>query len=308
MLERRTLFTAGARRARTAATAAITAVLLMAAGGAGGAQGQPPAAPLQDRGPGVPTSNLGTYVGVGELLVEPAFEYRRNRDLEYNPVDLGFASPSEYKGRYRESEELLFLAYGLSDRLAVELEAGLIQASLRKAANDTSALPERLTESGLGKLRTRLDWRWLTESGRRPEVFSYGEVFFPHDRGNRLVGSPDWVANAGAGVTRGFRWGTLTLRAGIKYEAASASVTDWQEYAVEYLKRLSSKVSIVGAVVVVEGDEGYLVTQLQWHMSPRADVKLTNRFGVTAQALSWTSNSFDWAPGIGVVLRFPSHR
>jgi hypothetical protein len=276
---------------------ALAAALLAPASYAWGADADFPA-PLQDRGTGLATSQFGTYVRKGELLVYPSFEYYRDSDLEYNPADFGFPSEREFRGRYRASEEVLFLAYGLSDRLAVQFEGAAIQASLRKAAGDRSGLPARLSESGLGDVQARLTWRWLEESGRRPEIFSYSEVFFPHDRHKPLIGTPDWVVDTGLGAIRGFRWGTVTLRAGFLYEAGSASTIDWSEIAVEYLKRLSPRITLFGALVMLQGDEGTLVTELQWHLSPHVVVRLNNGLGLTPLAP-------DWAPEVGVLFRFP---
>ena len=53
------------------------------------------------------------------------------------------------------------------------------------------------------------------------------------------------------------------------------------------------------------GDEGTLATELQWSPSPHVVVKLTNRLGVVSNFLAVTSNSADWAPGVGVLFRFP---
>ena len=74
---------------------------------------------------------FGTYVRRGELLVYPFFEYYRDRNLEYKPVQLGYGLDQDFRGKYRASEGLLFTAYGLTDWLAVELEAAVIKATLR---------------------------------------------------------------------------------------------------------------------------------------------------------------------------------
>jgi hypothetical protein len=259
---------------------------------------------LSDRGAGLPTSRFGTYVREGEWLVELAGEYLKNQGFEYDPNELGFGVPiGSFKGRYEATRGLVFVAYGLSDRFAVELEANGIDASLRKAADDPSSMPEKLTESGLGQVRSRLDWRWLPERGRRPELFSYAEVVFPHDKEKALIGTADWVINGGLGAIRGFRWGTMTVRLGFEYDTSSASAVDFHEYAIEYLKRLSPKVSVYLGYVVFEGDEASLATELHWSPNPRVMIRLGNRLGVVSSTLSATPNGLDWAPTIGVVLR-----
>src|SRR5262245_62098643 len=81
---------------------------------------------LQDRGTGIPTSMFGTYVRKGELLVYPFFEYYHDNDLEYKPSELGFGADQDFIGKYRAREALLFLSYGVNDRLALEFEASVI--------------------------------------------------------------------------------------------------------------------------------------------------------------------------------------
>ena len=70
----------------------------------------------------------------------------------------------------------------------------------------------------------------------------------------------------------------MTVRAAIEYAAASSSKFDLGEYAVEYLKRVSSKVRLYAGV---EGnqDELSLITEVQWHLSPRVFVKLKTGWG-----------------------------
>ena len=100
--------------------------------------------------------------------------------------------------------------------------------------------------------------------------------------------------------TRGFGWGTLTARVALEYDEASSSPFDLGEYAIEYLKRLSPRFRIY---LGVEGtqDELELITELQWHFSRRAFLRLNNAFGLTSKAT-------DWAPEVGVVFTFPTSR
>src|SRR5438093_1006570 len=91
------------------------------------------AAVAQDRGTGVPTSRFGLYVARGELLVNPFVAYSTDHNREYQPIQLGYGLPQDYRGRFRSTEGLLFVAYGLTDWLAVEFEASRIRASPDKA-------------------------------------------------------------------------------------------------------------------------------------------------------------------------------
>jgi len=133
----------------------------------------------------------------------------------------------------------VFVSYGVTDRVAVELEMAVIRASLYKSPNDPSAMPAKLTESGLGDRQMQLDWRWLKENDRRPEVFSYFEVVFPSNKTKALIGTSDYEFKLGTGLIRGFKWGTLTARAALEHSRAENKIEPG-EWAVEYLKRVSS--------------------------------------------------------------------
>jgi hypothetical protein len=252
---------------------------------------------LKDRGTGIPTSMFGTYVRRGEFLFYPFFEYYYDNNIEYSPNEFGFNLDRDFRGKYRASEGLVFIGYGLTDRLAFEIEAAVIQASLRKSSGDPSAMPAKLTESGLGDVQTQIDWSWQKESDQRPQIFSYVEVVFPHHKDKVLIGTSDWEVKVGTGVIRGFNWGTLTARAAFEYSRADDKI-DLGEVAVEYLKRVSSAWRVY---LGVEGtqDETELITEAQWHLSERIFAKFNNAFGLTSKAT-------DWAPEIGVMFSFPT--
>jgi hypothetical protein len=292
------------------AACALLAILVVASDRAAFAQSTvrppsrqtPSAAPaqpvdrLRDRGEGVPTSMFGTYLRGRELMVYPFFEYYRDRNYEYSPAELGFVDDVEFRGRYRATEGLMLVAYGLTDDLIVEFEAAMIKASLGKAADDSSALPAKLRESGLGDVEGQVRWRWRHETETRPEIFSYTELVVPHSRDKPLIGTTGLEIKFGTGLVRGFSWGTLTVRGAVQFEEESDSHFDLGEYAVEYLRRLSSQARLY---VGVEGtqDEVELITELQWHLGSRVFAKFNNAVGLTSKAT-------DWAPEIGVVFRF----
>ena len=253
---------------------------------------------LQDRNDGIPTSVGSIYVRDGELLTLLDLQYNRDNEFEYDPNEFGFPSSGEFKGKYWDSSVDVLVAYGLSDDMALELEAAATKASLEKAEDDLTNMPNELKNSGLGDVRARLDWRVLEENDHRPEVFTYVGVLAPHNSSDHLIGTPDWVANAGAGVVRGFGWGTMTFRMGLEYDLGSASELDWGEVAVEYLKRLSPEMTVYGAVKVLEGDEYSLVGELQWHLSPKIILRLNSGVGLT-------SHGMDWSPRVGVLFSLP---
>jgi hypothetical protein len=249
---------------------------------------------LSDRGPGIATSLFGTYVRNGEWLVYAFYEYSKNSDFEYTPEDLGLPGDEEFFGSLREHEHLLFLSYGLSDRLAVELEGSLsTRSTLERPPADTSGGPSHLSESGLGDVQAELRWRWLDETARRPEMFSYFEVGFPLQKDKVLIGTSDWEYILGFGVIKGHRWGTLTGRLSVIYDRDDGAVESG-EFAVEYLKRLSHVWRFVGAIEG-ESDEVEVIAEAQARLHPHVLLKLNSGFGVTSKAA-------DFAPEVGFLF------
>jgi hypothetical protein len=251
---------------------------------------------LRDRGAGVATSMFGTYVHEGELLVYPFFEWYADPDLEYTPAELGLIGDVEHRGRYRASEALLFLGYGITHNLAVEFEAAVISASLRKAAADTSAAPATVRESGLGDVEMQVRWRFVEETDAHPEAFTFVETVFPSQRDRRLIGTQDWEYKVGVGFTRGFSWGTATFRLSGEYSGEEGKV-DAGEYAFEYLKRLSPRWRVCAAIEGTQVDEVELITEMQWHFHRRAFLKMNNGLGLT-------TNATGFAPELGVMIAF----
>ncbi len=250
---------------------------------------------LGDRGVGVPSSQFGIYIQKGRLIVYPYFEYYRDSNAEYAPNELGRTQDTDYRGEYEAYESLLFMGYGLSEWLVLELEAAYIQAELETSPQDDSGLPAEISAHGLGDVESQLRWRWRRESGLAPEIFSYFETVFPTQEKGSLIGTTDWEFQLGGGAIRGFGWGTVTARLAVEYEVSEKSV-GLGEAAVEYLKRLSSQWRFFGSIEGT-GDEVELITEIQWHMNRFACLKLNNAFGVTSKAP-------DWAPEVGILFSF----
>jgi len=264
------------------------------------AQGGSSAWRSRDRDNGIPASIFGTYLGRGELLVYPFFAYTQDHDREYQPRKLGFGLNEDFRGRYRDSQEQIFLGYGLSDRIAIELEAGFIRATLDKASNDTSATPARIQESGFADVEGQLRMRLATESDGRPELFGYLEMTAPVQRRRVLIGERLWQLRPGLGLIRGFSWGTMTVRVNAEYNREAAH-WDLGEFSVEYLKRLSPAWRVNLAFEGGETgafDEWDLVTGVQWRLGDFAFLKLDNAVGLSPKAT-------DWAPQIGVMISLP---
>ncbi|HKQ61779.1 MAG TPA: hypothetical protein VJS92_10830 [Candidatus Polarisedimenticolaceae bacterium] len=250
----------------------------------------------QERGPGLPTSLFGTYVERGELLVYPFYEYTKTSAFEYKPSELGFTGDEDFLGRTVEQEYLLFLGYGISDRLAVELETAVhASTTFDKAANDPSAVPPRLEESGLGDVDVQLRYRWRHETEHRPEMFSFLELTPPFQDDRVLIGTHDWEAAVGFGVIRGYRWGTITGRVALAYDGEGDQF-ELGEFAAEYFKRIAERWRVVAALEG-ESDELSLIGEAQWRFTSGAMLKLNCGVGLTEKAP-------DVAPEVGVLFRF----
>lgn len=250
---------------------------------------------LKDRGEGLPLSMFGTYITKGQFYFYPFFEYYHDNDMEYSPDELGFQQVRDYRGKYRASEGLVFFGYGISDRLAVEFEAAVISATLEKSDDDTSGMPNKFKESGLGDVEGQVRWRWSRENERRPELFSYFETVFPLQKDKVLIGTQDWEYKLGFGAVKGFSFGTLTVRSAIEYDR-SEDKFELGEYAVEYLKKISSRWRLYGGIEGAQY-EIEIITEAQLHLNRHMFVNFNNAFGATSKATGW-------APEIGVVFSF----
>ena len=276
-------------------TALLLTLVALAAPATGRAQ--TPVDRLRDRGPGQPTSMFGTYIKDHELLVYPFFEYYYDNDIEYTPNELGYGLDLDYRGQYRASEYLLFVAYGFTDWLAVELEAAYhIKARLETSPDDPSGIPSAIEESGTGDVEGELRFRFAHETESRPEFFGLFEAVSPQQKDKVLIGTPDWEFKFGVGAVRGYGFGTMTVRIAVEYSKEEGD-TQFGEYALEYLRRLSPKWRIYAGI---EGDQDEVefIPEVQWHIrTDKIFVKLNSAVGVTSKAT-------DWAPEVGIVFSF----
>lgn len=99
----------------------------------------------RDRGPGVPASIFGTYLRYRELVIYPFFEYTLDNDREYQPKEFGLGPDVDFRGRFRGTSSQVFLGYGVTDWLALELEAAYLTAKLEKSPADTFATPAKFS-------------------------------------------------------------------------------------------------------------------------------------------------------------------
>jgi hypothetical protein len=251
---------------------------------------------LRDRGTGVATSMFGTYINKGELLLYPFFEWYSDRNFEYKPNEFGHTGDTDYRGRYTASEQLIFIAYGVTQDIAIEFEAATIAAELGKSARDPSTMPVEFEEYGLGDVEGQIRWRFRRETERRAEMFTYFETVLPLQKNKHLIGTSAWEHKLGFGITRGRSNGTWTFRTGVEWDGADKKF-EVGEYAFEYLRRLSPKWRVFSMIEGNQIDEVALVGEVQWFMHPRAYLKVGTGLGLTP-------NATDFAPEIGIMFRF----
>jgi len=252
---------------------------------------------LSDRGEGVTTSMFGTYIRKGELLVYPFYEYEKKSKDEYKGSELGFTDTKDYLGTSELQETLLFLGYGVTDDVALELEFAFYEtATLTKAKDDTTLdTPPQIEESGFGSTQAQARWRLRRETETRPEIFTAFEVEFPLQKDKHIIGAQNWEVVAALGWVKGLSWGTLTPRLSIAYDGGDKEV-ELSEYALEYLKRLSEKWRVV-ATLEGESDELSLIGELQYFFNPGTFLKLNSGFGLTEKTT-------DLAPEVGIMFTF----
>ena len=253
-----------------------------------------------DRGTGIPTSMFGTYIERGQLILFPFVAYARDHDREYNPSRLGLGLDQDFRGHFASTEIQLFAAYGVTDWLALEVEASRIRATFDKSPNDPSALPARTVESGLADFEGHLRVRVVRETNGRPEVFGFVEITAPSQKGTLFIGDKEWDFRPGLGVVRGFSWGTMTFRTNVEYNRDDRHL-DLGESSIEYLRRLSPAWRLNLAIEGGETgapDEWELVTGVQWRLRDFLLVKADNVVGLFSKAT-------DWSPQIGLMLALP---
>lgn len=275
-------------RTAPASSLVVLALAVAAAGHPPPLAGQIRPAPsyLRDRGQGIPTSLFGIFVGRGQWLVFPFFAYSYDHNREYQPAKLGFGLDEDFRGKLRSTEELLFVAYGVTDWLTLELEAARISATLHKAPADPSAMPSGIHESGIGDLEAQARFRLLTEGPRRPGLFGFLEMTPATLRHKLLIAEPNWDLRPGIGLIRGFSWGTLQLRIAAEWNREAKS-PDLGEVTIEYLKRLSPSFRLNLALEGGEtgaNDEWTVVVGGHYRLTNAVSLKLDTALGIMSKA------------------------
>lgn len=251
---------------------------------------------LYDRGDGIRTSLLATYVRPKEFVFYPFYEYTRTKNFEYKGTDLGFPGNVDFLGKKTEREALLYLGYAFSDSLMVEFESALHSTvDFRKASNDTTTVPAQIRESGLGDTEAQIRWRYAKETETRPDITLFFESVFPLQRNKKLLGTQHWEFASGVVLTKGYSFGTMSLRGSVNYDRGDRKFRVG-EYGIDYLKRLSPDWRVA---LSLEGHETELsvIGELQYSLSKDAILKLNCGLGLSKRDRAI-------APEIGVLFRF----
>ena len=255
---------------------------------------------LRDRGTGVRTSEFQTYIQRGQLLVFPSVSYSRDHNLEYNPLDWGYGTAMDLRGTFRSSNAQLWAAYGVTDWLAIEVEGSYLSARFQRSPQDTSATPAQIQNSGFGDYAAQVRVRMGQERGHRPEIWGALEVIPGANRRKILIGDKIMDMKAEFGLTRGYHFGTMTLRTTVEYNHVDHH-WDLGETSLEYLRQITPATRVF---IAIEGgetgapDEWVLVTAAQWRLTRGAFLKFSNGVGLM-------SKSTDWEPQVGVLLLIP---
>ena len=249
-----------------------------------------------DSGRGLRTSMQETYVAKHELLVFPFGALSRDHNFEYQPSNFGVGSDQDYRGHFRTNEAQLFLAYGITDWLAVEVQTSDIHARFQRAPDDTTGTPAAISQAGVSDLEGQIRMRLGRERGRRPEFFAGIEILPPIHPHQSLIGDGQWDVKGEIGATRTYGWGALTLRTTIEYNRGD---THWDlgESSLEFLRPVSRTWRLFAAVEGGEGgapDDWTLVTAASWRIGNGVFLKFGNSVGIFSKAT-------DWEPQVGVL-------
>ena len=243
-----------------------------------------------DRGNGIRTSMIETYVEPHQVLIYPFGAYVWDHNFEYAPSMFGGVSNIEdLRGTYKTTEGGLFLAYGVTDWLALELEGSYISADFEKSPVDTFGTPATVHESGVADIAGSLRLRLARERGSRPEFFGSVELLPPQHADKALIGDAEWNVIGEIGAVRQYHWGTMTFRTTIEYNRGDKH-WDLGETSLEYLRRLSPAWRVLFGIEGGEGgapDDYGLIAAAHWHIARGLDLKFFNAVGLMSKATDW---------------------
>ena len=202
----------------------------------------------------------------------------------------------DFFGKLKQHEYLLFLAYGFTDSFAMEFESALYtNATLEKSNRDTSNMPRRLREDGLGDTEINLRYRFLKENEYRPDAVAFFKTVFPIQKDKKIIGSQEWELSPGLVLLKGTPWGSFAGKVSMAYTSGEGKF-EFGEYGIEYVKRLSPNWRVVLAFEG-EQDEQEIVGEVQYALTKNVTIKLNSGFGLTKKAP-------DFAPEVGILFSF----
>jgi hypothetical protein len=239
---------------------------------------------------GVRSSLFETYVRPGQLLIYPHGAYSTDHNLDYTPADLDYgADTNALQGRFHSTEAQVFVAYGVTEWLALEAEGSQISATFHRSARDTSAVPTRIHESGLSDWAVQARMRVARQRGAWPQVFAAFELTPPMHKTTRLIGDRQWNLKGEVGLARDYGWGTLSARTVIEWNRGDHH-WDLGETSLEYLRQVSSAGRLLFAIEGGEGgalDEWTFVSAGRWRVARGVDIKFANAFGLQSKSTDW---------------------
>lgn len=196
---------------------------------------------------GVPTSQPGVYLERNDLLVDNASRYYRLGRYEYAPSELGHSLDRDFFGSFSSWERLLYVSYGLTDRVSVETEARFVSEAVLETSPRDPVSRRVVRESGLGDLESRVNWQWLSEGVSLPGAFSFGEVSYPLQGGNRIITDGSWDCALGTGILKNLPFGMIAMSASAQYESDDGTIEP-AELGIDYLKKVTTDLRFLAAL------------------------------------------------------------
>src|SRR5438034_7372372 len=86
------------------------------------------------------------------------------------------SSIEDFRAHYQSHEGAVFLAYGVTDWLAVEIEGSQIAATFDKSPADSTGTPARIQASGTADIGGQFRFRFGHGRDHRPEFFGSVEI------------------------------------------------------------------------------------------------------------------------------------
>jgi len=242
-----------------------------------------------DAGAGIRTSMIETYVEPHQLLIYPFYAHTWDHNFEYQPFMFGGTAIDDFRGQYRSNEVAVFLAYGVTDWLALEIEGSQIAATFDKSPADTTGTPAHVAQSGTSDFGGQLRFRFGHNREHRPEFFGSIEAVPPSHGNQVLIGETQWNVKGEVGAMRAYHWGTVSFRTTIEYNQGD-SHWDLGETSLEYLRQMAPSWRLLLGIEGGEGgapDDYVFVAAGHWRIARALDLKVANGLGLFSKSTDW---------------------